>query len=144
MNVSAKAEYACLALIDMALQRDATPLVQTSELAKRNAIPERFLVQILLQLKGAGLVQSVRGASGGYRLSVDPRKINLLEVVRLVDGPSGFGAAESAAPPSVGRQVLQSVWRKVTDHEEQLLREISIADLAESAGKLDYPDMYYI
>jgi hypothetical protein len=68
--------------------------VQVAELAQHNAIPARFLVQILLQLKEAGFVQSVRGSAGGYHLSIDPSGISLLDLIRLMDGPSALGLAE--------------------------------------------------
>ena len=144
MNVSAKAEYACLAVLDLTVLRYKNQPVQTAELAKRNAIPERFLVQILLQLKGAGIVQSVRGASGGYRLSIEPQAISLLDIIRLVDGPGALGGTESNAPATAGRQVLHAIWRDVTAHEELLLREINFAELAESAAKHLDVNMYYI
>ena len=63
MKISAKAAYACIALIDLAIHRDKSEPVRVAEVAKRNEIPERFLVQILLQLKGSGYVQSTRGAA---------------------------------------------------------------------------------
>jgi Rrf2 family transcriptional regulator, cysteine metabolism repressor len=144
MNISAKAEYACLAVIDLTILRYKNQPVQTAELAKRNAIPERFLVQILLQLKGAGIVQSVRGASGGYRLSAEPESISLLDIIRLIDGPGALGGTESSAPRTAGRQVLHAIWHEVTAHEEALLRDVKFADLAESAEKHLEAHMYYI
>ncbi|MBI3863639.1 MAG: Rrf2 family transcriptional regulator [Planctomycetia bacterium] len=143
MKVSAKAEYACLAVLDLASRRDLREPVQVAELAERNRIPERFLVQILLQLKGAGFVQSVRGAAGGYHLSVDPRELNLLDLVRLFDGPSVPGQADDMHEKSVGRQVLHAVWCEVTEKEEDLLRQAIVSRLAEAASRQD-ASMFYI
>ena len=144
MKVSAKAEYACLAVLDLAMRHNQSETVQTSELAKRNGIPERFLVQILLQLKGAGLVQSVRGAAGGYRLSVAPEKISLFDLIRLVDGPNALGEADTDADRGLGRQILHAIWREVTQHEADHLRQISFQNLADSAAELQGENMYYI
>ena len=69
MKISAKAEYACLAVLALARHKPGEPPMRIREIAEAHGIPERYLVQILLQLKGAGLVTSVRGASGGYRLA---------------------------------------------------------------------------
>ena len=69
MKISAKAEYACLALLALAQHGPDAPPLRIREISESHAIPERYLVQILLQLKGAGLVVSTRGASGGYRLA---------------------------------------------------------------------------
>ena len=87
MKISAKAEYACLALLALAQQSADAPPVRIREISDTHAIPERYLVQILLQLKGAGLVVSTRGASGGYRLARPAAKIALSEVLAVIDGP---------------------------------------------------------
>jgi len=143
MKVSAKAEYACLAAIDLASRRDLHEPVQVAELAEHNQIPERFLLQILLQLKGAGLVQSVRGSAGGYHLSVDPRKLNLLDLIRLVDGPSDTESIDKSKDKSVGRRVLHAIWREVNEKEESLLKEASLSRLVEAATSQD-ANMFYI
>ena len=66
MKVSAKTEYACIAMLELAAQYGSNEPVRIRKIAERHDVPPRFLVQILLQLKGAGLVSSVRGAAGGY------------------------------------------------------------------------------
>ena len=86
MNVSAKTEYACIAVLELAAQHEAGEPVRIRDIAERHGIPSRFLVQILLQLKSAGLVSSVRGATGGYRLAKEPGEITLCEVMSVVDG----------------------------------------------------------
>ena len=87
MKISAKAEYACLAVLALARHGPDAPPVRIREISESFAIPERYLVQILLQLKGAGLVVSTRGASGGYRLARDPATISLSTVLAAIDGP---------------------------------------------------------
>ena len=87
MKVSAKAEYACLAVLALAQHaQDAAPL-RIREISELHGIPERYLVQILLQLKGAGLVSSTRGAAGGYRLARPSESISIGEVLSAIDGP---------------------------------------------------------
>src|SRR5258708_32176265 len=87
MKISAKAEYACLAMLALARRRPEDVPIRIKEISESHAIPERYLVQILLQLKGAGLVLSTRGASGGYRLARAAASISLSEVLTAVDGP---------------------------------------------------------
>jgi Rrf2 family protein len=87
MKVSAKAEYACLAMLALAARRPEQPPVRIREIAEAYEIPERYLVQILLQLKGSGLVQSTRGAAGGYRLAKNPEGVSVGEVLAAIDGP---------------------------------------------------------
>ena len=77
MKISAKAEYACLAVLALAQQGPDVVTLRIREISQEYGIPERYLVQILLQLKGAGLVASTRGASGGYRLARPASSISL-------------------------------------------------------------------
>src|SRR6187455_699023 len=98
MLVSAKTEYACIAVLELAARHGSGEPVRIRDIAEAHGIPSRFLVQILLQLKSAGLVSSVRGAAGGYNLARDPEEITLLDVMTVVDaqlGQTGAGAARN-------------------------------------------------
>lgn len=142
MRASAKTEYACLALVKLAERYSTGDPVRIREIADDHGIPSRFLVQILLQLKGAGFVQSTRGATGGYQLSRAPEEISLADVVGIIEGPENQPTAASAIDTPSARALL-GVWREVTDVEQQMLASISLADLAERArGEAD--SMYYI
>lgn len=85
MRLSAKADYACLAMLELAATMNATQPTRIKAIADTHQIPQRFLVQILLQLKTSGLVKSVRGASGGYNLARKPENISIADVIRAVD-----------------------------------------------------------
>src|ERR1700741_4926153 len=86
MKVSAKTEYACLAMLELAAHYGSGEPVRIRQIADAHGIPSRFLVQILLQLKGAGFVTSTRGAAGGYQLLKDPTEITLAEVMSVIEG----------------------------------------------------------
>ena len=111
MKISAKAEYACLAVLALARKSAEDPPVRIREISAAHGIPERYLVQILLQLKGAGLVMSTRGAAGGYRLARPAASISLGEVLTAIDGPeSGIKVAteryeNTVHPDAVPRDV---------------------------------------
>ena len=125
MKISAKAEYACLAIMALArLSPDQTP-VRIREIADSHGIPARYLVQILLQLKGAGLVFSARGAAGGYRLARPPEQISLGEVLSSIDGP-GEPIREANGPAG---QALATVWEVLRAAEQEVLSRTSIAQL---------------
>jgi Rrf2 family protein len=143
MKLSAKAEYACLAVLELALRHDRPEPARLVEVAGPNGIPERFLVQILLQLKGAGFVSSVRGAAGGYRLAVHPREISLWDIVQIVDGPTSSAGAEHETGSSAGFQVLRDVWQETNRLEQDHLQHINFAHLAEMAREQN-TNMYYI
>lgn len=86
MKLSRKSEYACLALIVLT-ENYNQGLVKISEISDQKSIPKKYLEQILLQLKGAGYVKSIKGAGGGYKLAKPPEKISVAEIIRLIDGP---------------------------------------------------------
>src|ERR1700675_196440 len=88
MRISAKAEYACVAMLELAASHAHAQPVRIKAIADAQGIPQRFLVQILLQLKTVGLVASVRGASGGYQLARPPENITLAQVINAVDEPT--------------------------------------------------------
>jgi Rrf2 family protein len=140
--VSAKTEYACIAVLELATRHDAGEPVRIREIADAHGIPSRFLVQILLQLKSAGLVNSTRGASGGYQLARDPSEITLGEVMSVVDSQSG-AIRSYAAHPTKTAQLLLARWQDVARQEREMLSEISFADLVMQL-KEQGEGMYYI
>jgi Rrf2 family cysteine metabolism transcriptional repressor len=86
MRISRKGEYALRAVTFLALNYGKAP-VRIHEISKREKIPEKFLEQILLQLRRAGLLESRRGAHGGYLLLRRPEKVSIADVIRVIDGP---------------------------------------------------------
>lgn len=128
MKVSAKAEYACLAVLALAQRgQDAAPL-RIREISESHEIPERYLVQILLQLKGAGLVTSTRGAAGGYRLARSPEEISIGEVLAAIDGPD-LAARDPTRADRVASQVLGRLWDRVRQAERNVLDQTTVAAL---------------
>jgi Rrf2 family protein len=101
-------------------------------------------VQILLQLKGAGLVASTRGAAGGYHLVRPPDQVSLGEVMEVVEGTlDDNGQTASASPDSPAVKVLLQAWKRVSRVEYELLRGITFSELLERAKEQD-EQMYYI
>ncbi len=141
MNVSARTEYACLALLELALHYETGQPVRVRQIADSHGIPPQFLVQILLQLKAAGLVASTRGAAGGYRLVREPRELSLGEVLSVVEGPPQ-GADRNATVETPLSRALQQTWRRATAKQHELLDSTSFADLIEDvrepAGQMFY------
>jgi Rrf2 family protein len=132
MKISAKAEYACLAALSLARQgADSAPL-HIRAISREHAIPERYLVQILLQLKSAGLVASTRGAGGGYRLARPASSISLTEILMAVEGPDS-SPSESSTTKRPTASVLASVWENVRAAERGVLDQTTIAQLAEQS-----------
>jgi Rrf2 family cysteine metabolism transcriptional repressor len=137
MKVSAKAEYACLALLALAQHGQTTPPLRIREIAESHGIPERYLVQILLQLKSAGLVSSIRGASGGYRLARPPGQIALSDVLTAIDGPDTLQREpEMEALPAA--RALAGVWNRVRAAERGVLDSTTLAELIAEASPREW------
>ena len=129
-------------MIELAARHATRKPVRLRLIAEHHAIPQRFLVQILLQLKSAGLVVSVRGAAGGYRLAKPPGRISLGDVIKAIDGNSR-NPANPSTPRSPAGKVLEHIWREVDRTLTETLAAISLSDLLEQARKED-ENMYYI
>ncbi|MFH1923048.1 MAG: Rrf2 family transcriptional regulator [Planctomycetota bacterium] len=145
MKISAKTEYACIAMLELASRFGSGEPVRIRKIAERHDVPPRFLVQILLQLKGAGLVASTRGAAGGYHLLRPPEQLTLGEVMDVIVGApsSGNGKACSASPESPAVKVLMKAWQDVRSVERDMLNAITFAELLDRARQQD-GQMYYI
>jgi len=144
MKISAKTEYACIAMLELASRYGSPQPGQLRTIAARHDVPPRFLVQILLQLKGAGLVASTRGAAGGYHLLHPPEQVSLGDVMAVIEGTgNGEAKACSASPDSPAVKVLTAAWQEVTAVERKMLGEISFAELLERARGQD-EHMYHI
>ncbi len=87
MRLSKRGEYGLRAMIDLATWEGGSPIVQIKDIAEREHIPAKFLEQILLTLKNAGLLHSKMGVGGGYYLAKTPDQISLGQIVRTLDGP---------------------------------------------------------
>ncbi len=127
-------------MLQLAEEHDSGEPVQIRRIADEQGVPARFLVQILLQLKGASLVASTRGAAGGYRLARPPREITLAEVIDVMEGDERPGTNAGKATPLVG--VLLELCRELGDAQRERLDDTTLADLVEQAAQRE--PMWYI
>jgi Rrf2 family transcriptional regulator, cysteine metabolism repressor len=125
MRISAKAEYACLTVIELARSQLIGRPMRVREIAESQDIPERYLVQILLQLKSAGFVRSLRGSAGGYTLMRDAGAITLAEVITTFDGP-GEPPRKSGSPAA---SKLGEALERARTAELVVLSGVRIAEL---------------
>jgi Rrf2 family protein len=140
--ISAKTEYACIAVLELAVHYGSGEPVRIRRIAEAHGIPPRFLVQILLQLKGAGLVSSTRGAAGGYQLIKNPAEITLGDVMAVVEGPEDEPLSNTTGDTAASR-VLLAAWRRVHEKQRKMLAGITFADLAKKV-RGETENMYYI
>ena len=133
MRISAKGEYAIKAVLDLALHRDRD-LIPIQEIAARESIPQRYLEQVLLSLKRAGILTSKRGSAGGYQLKKSPEEITVGAVLRAVEGTGA--PFEPHARPRNGRvDDLVELWRRIGDAVSQVVDQLTFGDLAAQAAQ---------
>jgi Rrf2 family protein len=138
LKISQKGLYALQAIMTLG-RRYGTETVKIRDIAMDSDLPEKFLELILLELKNARIVESVRGAKGGYRLRRAPEEIKLSEIVRLVDGPlAPFGDADQLRNLIVtdpDHRALYGVFLEVRDAAAKILESTSVADLVGDSVK---------
>lgn len=133
MKLSTRAEYGIRALIELALQyehKTDQPLM-LQVIAGRQDISKKYLEQLFIPLRKAGVVEGVRGPSGGYRLSRPPKEIHLDEVFEVLEG--SLSVADCLDAPTMckhsGGCATQEVWRQISRAIEETLGAISLSDL---------------
>lgn len=132
MSLSAKSQYACLAMLQLAQDYSSGETAPVRRIAERHGIPSTFLVQILHDLKRAGLTVSTRGASGGYRLSRAPSEITLADVVEVfetAEEPTECAAAQSPWGPA-----MNEVCCELARARHERLQSLTLAELQERSA----------
>jgi Rrf2 family transcriptional regulator, cysteine metabolism repressor len=133
LKLTAKSEYACLALIVLAEEYDAGRLVTGARISEQKDIPKKFLEQILLTLKRAGYVKSRKGPEGGYILAKKPEEISIAEIIRLMDG--ALAPVESVSTyffehtPIEKCPKLLNILKSIRDYVSELLEGVTLREL---------------
>ena len=134
VKVSTRGDYASRALLSLALHDGESDPTSVRDVAERTGLPQPYLEQILLALKGAGIVRSKRGVGGGYILARPPEEITLGQIVSAVDGPiqaGDFGEPhQNGACDHEGQCILLAVWSEVGVHMRRQLDSFTLADIA--------------
>jgi len=137
VRVSTRGDYASRALLSLALRENYVEPTSVRDLAERTGLPQPYLEQILLSLKGVGLVRSKRGVGGGYVLARPAGSITLAEIVAAVDGPISAGdfglPHQDGACDHEGQCVLLGVWADVGNHMREHLSSFTLADMVDQA-----------
>ena len=129
MRISAKGEYAIKAMLDLAMQRGRS-LVPIQEIAVRQAIPQRYLEQVLLALKRAGLLTSKRGSTGGYHLTKPPDAVTVGAVLRAVEGGGPpFESGPRGRRHGSDEDDLGELWEEITEAVAGVVDRWTLGDL---------------
>ena len=149
MRLSTKGRYGVRALFDLAMHSGEGAIALKS-VARREHISEKYLEHLFASLKKAGLIHSVRGAQGGYRLARPPAEITLGDIIRVLEGP--ISPTECVIDDQGGEKcdrssacIMRTVWCRVRDQINEVLDGITLAEIVEEQRKaLGEGYMFYI
>jgi Rrf2 family transcriptional regulator, cysteine metabolism repressor len=146
MRISSKGDYGLRALFDLA-QRYGEGPVQSEEIAHRQGIPVNYLNQLLITVRRAGLIESLRGPLGGHMLARRPEAINLLDALNALEGPllPAEPGRESLTPTvPEDHALVDTIWAELRGQIEQILAATSLEDLCQRKRDRSGNVMYYI
>jgi Rrf2 family transcriptional regulator, cysteine metabolism repressor len=149
MKVSAKEEYACFAVLELALHYDPDVPVRVQQIADRQNIPAKFLFQIMQVLKRVGIVRSKRGTEGGYVLTRPPEEITMGDVIRSISGPlvqlTCLDSGKFEDPCEREATCLfKPVWAELDSAMTSVLDRVTFGDLARKVRSRENRVMYHI
>jgi Rrf2 family protein len=146
MRISSKGDYGLRALFDLA-QRYGEGPVQSEEIANRQGIPVNYLNQLLITMRRAGLIESLRGPQGGHMLARRPDGITLLDALIVLEGPllPAEPSREDLTPTQPDDYALvDTIWEELRGRIEQILAETTLDDLCQRKRQQSGGVMYYI
>jgi Rrf2 family protein len=143
LELPSKVEYALIALLEIASQGVATTPVTVAEITAKHPIPERYLEQILANLRRGGILKSQRGAKGGYILAKSAELITILDVVTLIEGDRQ--SEDSRQNLTTEMKLIRSTWQEANLSAQDVLQKYTLAYLCQKrAAYLQQGMMYYI
>lgn len=146
MHISSKGDYGIRALFDLAQHYGQGP-VQSRDIHQRQAIDDNYLNQILLSLRKAGLIESIRGPQGGHQLARPPDQITILEALQALEGPllpADPGRDTLTPADSIDRELTRDVWEELRAVLERYLASVTLDDLVQRKRQILGEIMYYI
>lgn len=139
MKLSTRGRYGLRAMIDMAQSTDQNPIA-THSIAERQGISERYLEQLMVPLKRAGLVKSIRGSQGGYLLGKSPEDITAGDIIRVLEGPiAPVECVSEINPETCDRSdycITRTLWAEIRNSVAKVLDSYTLADLAREPQKV--------
>ncbi len=140
MTISQKCQYAVRAILELAKQYGVGP-IKTGQIAAKQAIPQRFLENILNELKPTGIIESRRGINGGYLLARDPGKLTVGEIIRLIEGPvevvKCISDKNTPSCPLKDKCALLGLWKKANKAVEEVYDSTTFKNLVDQERKLE-------
>lgn len=144
MRISARAEYALMAMMELVQAHSAQEVMCVEEIARRQSVPHKYLVHILIQLKKSGIIESRRGFRGGYVLAREPSEITLGSVIRAMEGPIlALRTPDLASRNHAENAGFAFFWEGFRAQVESVVDRITMQDIHEQITQRQAP-MYHI
>ena len=141
LKISTKSRYALRAIIDIAMNYAGKPVL-LKDIARRQEISEKYLENIVASLKSAGLVKSVRGASGGYLLAAKPAEIKIMDIIKIFEGP--ISIVECVKNPKycsrVKKCATRNLWKEISDSISKILESKTLKEMIDENKQDDVND----
>jgi len=147
MKISTKIRYGTRAMLELACHYGEGP-IELKEIAKRENISLKYLEQVIVPLRTAGLVKSARGSKGGYFLAKPPSEVYLKDLVQILEGP--LNLIECLNDPKVCQKVpycvTRDIWKEVSDAIDRIFHSVTLGDMVQRKNKKEirFPSMYQI
>ncbi len=143
LELSAKVEYALLALIELASNASTHHPLTITEITNRHPIPDRYLEQIFTLLRRGGIIQSQRGAKGGYTLVKEPWQVTVLDIISLIEG--NRRERETRSQQTVEQDLVHEIWHQANATFQATLHQYTLQDLCQKRDlRKQVSHMYYI
>ncbi|MFW6006613.1 MAG: RrF2 family transcriptional regulator [Bacillota bacterium] len=139
MKISTQGRYGLRALVDLVVNESAGNAIPLREISERQEISERYLEQLFAKLRKAGIVSSVRGAHGGYKLNQDPDELTVGDVIRILEGdlaPTECTIEDENSCKFEAVCVTHEVWNKIKEKVEEVIDSITLSDLKERSMEI--------
>lgn len=137
-GLSTRGRYATRVLLYLVM-RDAGGPVRISDIAAAEELPQQYLEQLMIRLKVAGLVRSVRGARGGYVVACDPAAVTVADVLAAVEGPVELAPCRNDACSRAAGCVTRGVWQAASEAMNDVFRKTTLKSMADAARELEGP-----
>ena len=141
MKISTKGRYGLRILMDLALHQSEKPRL-IRDIAKSQQISEKYISRLVIALRRAGMIRSVRGVNGGFHIAMKPEEITLLDVIEVMEGPLSIVDCVSA-PGKCGQSANcapREIWSKLNENIRDLMRQTTLADILTSYAKRNAAD----
>ncbi|MBQ8753428.1 MAG: Rrf2 family transcriptional regulator [Lentisphaeria bacterium] len=144
MKISTKGRYGLRILIDLAHQDNSKPRL-IRDIAQTQQISEKYISRLVIALRQAGLIRSVRGVNGGFHLAKNPKEITLLEVIEVMEGPVSIVECVKYEPVCARRNLcgVRTIWQQLNGNIRSMMKEITLEDILEACRQQNGEENFF-